>query len=63
MFFFLGLSPLGTSATIRPIVQALDDDEYGAINGMIGMGNPSSQRKLAQVPLFSTTNPSTVESQ
>jgi hypothetical protein len=51
------LSPLGTSATIWPIVPALDnedddDDECGAVGGMrIGRGNHSTRRKPAPVPL------------
>jgi hypothetical protein len=48
------LSPLGTSATIWPIVSAPDDDddEYEAVGGMrIGRGNRSTRRKPAPVPL------------
>jgi hypothetical protein len=44
-------SPLGTSATIWPIVPALDDDECGAVGGMVGKGNRSTRRKPAPVPL------------
>jgi hypothetical protein len=46
------LSPLGTSATVSPIVPASDDDECGAVGGMrIGKGNRSTCRKPAPVPL------------
>jgi hypothetical protein len=45
------LSPLGTSATIWPIVPA-PDDECGVVDGMrIGRGNRSTQRKPASEPL------------
>jgi hypothetical protein len=56
-FYFLGggvrLSPLGTSATIWPIVEPrMIYDECGAVCGMrIGKGNRSTQRKPASVPL------------
>jgi hypothetical protein len=46
--------PLGTSATVWPIVPAPDDDddECGAVGGMrIGRGNRSTRRKLPPVPL------------
>jgi hypothetical protein len=44
------LSPLGTSATISPIVD--DGDECGAVGGMrIGKENRSTRRKPAQMPL------------
>jgi hypothetical protein len=49
------LSPLGTPATIWPIVPAPDDDdddddECGALGGMrFGRGNRSTRRKLAPV--------------
>jgi hypothetical protein len=49
------VSPLGMSATNWPIVPAPndDDDECGAVAGMrIGMGNRSTQRKPAPVPLW-----------
>jgi hypothetical protein len=46
------LSPLGTSATVWPIVPAIDDDEYGSVGGMIiGSENRSARRKRAPVPL------------
>jgi hypothetical protein len=46
------LSPLGTSATIWPIVVAPDDgDEYAAVGGMIGRGIRNTRRKPAPVPL------------
>jgi hypothetical protein len=46
------LSPLGTSATVRPIVPASDDDECGAVGGMrIGRGNRSTRRKPDPVQL------------
>jgi hypothetical protein len=48
------LSPLGTSATVRPLYQPriIDDDDYGAVGGMrIGRGNRSTRRKSAPVPL------------
>jgi hypothetical protein len=45
------LSPLGTSATIWPIVPAPDDD-CGAIGGMkIGRGNRRTRKKPAPAPL------------
>jgi hypothetical protein len=40
------LSPLGTAATVWPIVLAPDDGDCGAIAGMkIGKGNRSTRRK------------------
>jgi hypothetical protein len=46
------LSPLGTVATVWPIVPAPDDDHCGAIRGMrIGRGNRSTRRNPAPVPL------------
>jgi hypothetical protein len=49
------LSPLGTEATVQPIVPATDeivDDDCGPVSGMrIGKGNRSTQRKPAPVPL------------
>jgi hypothetical protein len=48
----VGLSPLGTSATICPIVLAPDDNECGPVGGIrIGRGNRSTRRKPAPVPL------------
>jgi hypothetical protein len=44
------LSPLGTSATVWPIIAALDDGECGAVHGMIGRGNRSVHRKSFPVP-------------
>jgi hypothetical protein len=52
---FLGvrMSPLGTSATIGPIVPAPNDYECGAAGGMrVGKGNRSTQMKPAPVPLY-----------
>jgi hypothetical protein len=62
------LSQIGTLATVRPIVAALDDDddhnddddysEYASVDGMrIGKGNQSTQRKPAPVPLFPSQIP------
>jgi hypothetical protein len=50
------LSPLGTAATVWPIVPATDDgDDYAAVGGMrIGRGNRSTRRKTATL---TTTNP------
>jgi hypothetical protein len=46
------LSPLGTSATIWPIVPAPDDDECGAVGGMrIGRGSRRTRRKPAPASL------------
>jgi hypothetical protein len=46
------LGPLGTTATIRPIVPAAVDYDNGEIGGiMIGGGNRSSRRKPAPMPL------------
>jgi hypothetical protein len=46
------LGPLGTAATIRPIVPAPGDHDDGEIGGMmIGRGNRSTRRKPAPVPL------------
>jgi hypothetical protein len=46
------LGPLGTAATIRPIVPAPGDYNDGQIGGMmIGRGNRSTRRKPAPVPL------------
>jgi hypothetical protein len=45
-------SPFGTSATIWPLVPVPDDDdECGAVGGMIGKENPSTRIKPAPVPL------------
>jgi hypothetical protein len=52
------LDPLGTAATIRPIVPApgeYDDGEIGGI--MTGRGNQSTQRKPTPVPLRSPQTP------
>jgi hypothetical protein len=53
------LTPLGTSATIWPIVSAPDDDdECGAVGGIrIGRGNRSTRRKPARVPVFPSQIP------
>jgi hypothetical protein len=45
------LGPLGTAATNRPLVPALDDYDDEEIGGMIGRGNRSTRRKPAPVPL------------
>jgi hypothetical protein len=47
------LSPLGTLATIWPIIPTLmmDDDECGAVCGMNDKGNQSTPIKSASVPL------------
>jgi hypothetical protein len=45
------VSPLGTAASIWPIVPA-PDDEFGVVGGMrVGRGNRSTRRKPAPVPL------------
>jgi hypothetical protein len=51
------LGPLGTAATIRPIVPALDDYDDGEIGGMFGRGNRSTRRKPAPVPLYPPQTP------
>jgi hypothetical protein len=60
VFFFFsflvslgGVSALGTSATVGLLYQPrMIDDGYGAVGGMrIGMGNRSTRRKPAPVPL------------
>jgi hypothetical protein len=43
------LSPLGTSATIWPVVPAADDKSVGGMK--IGRGNRSTRRKSVPVPL------------
>jgi hypothetical protein len=46
------LTPLGTSATLRSIVPALDDDDddYGAVGGMrIGRGKRSTRENLPKI--------------
>jgi hypothetical protein len=45
------LGPLGTAAANRPIVSAPGDYDDGEIGGTIGMGNLSTRRKPAPVPL------------
>jgi hypothetical protein len=45
------LGPLGTSATIWPIVPAPGDYENGEFGGMIGRRNRSTRRKPVPVPL------------
>jgi hypothetical protein len=49
------LGPLGTAATNRPIVPAPGDYDDREIGGMIGMGNRSTVRKIAPVPLCPQT--------
>jgi hypothetical protein len=50
------MGPLGTAATIRPIVPAPGDYD-GEIGGMIGKGNRSTRRKPAPVPLCPPQTP------
>jgi hypothetical protein len=54
------LGPLGTGATNRPIVPALDDYDDGEIGGMIGRGNRSTWRKPAPEPLCPPQTPHAV---
>jgi hypothetical protein len=65
-FFLIGivgggvqLGPLGTAATIRPIVPVPGDYDDGEIGGMmmIGRGNRGTRRKPAPVPLCSLQTP------
>jgi hypothetical protein len=51
------LGPLGTAASNRPIVPALDDYDDGEIGGMIFRGNQSTRRKPAPVPLCPPQTP------
>jgi hypothetical protein len=56
VFFYVSygrvrLSALGTSATLRPIVPALDGDECGTVGGMSDKENRNTRRKPAPVPL------------
>jgi hypothetical protein len=52
------LSPLGTTATNRPIVPAVGDCDGGKIGVvMIGKGNRSTRRKPAAVPLCPQQTP------
>jgi hypothetical protein len=51
------LGPLGTAATNSPIVLAPGDYDDGEIGGMIGMGNRSTRRKPAPVPLCPPQTP------
>jgi hypothetical protein len=51
------LGPLGTTATIRPIVPAPGDYVDGEIGGMIGRGNRSTRRKPAPMPLCPPQTP------
>jgi hypothetical protein len=51
------LGPLGTAATIRPIVPAPGDYDDGEIGGMIGRGNRCTRRKRAPVPLCPPQTP------
>jgi hypothetical protein len=70
------LCPLGMSATVGLLYQPLmiDDDDYGAVDGMrIGRGNRSTRKKPAPVPrcppqiphalTWDQTRATTVESQ
>jgi hypothetical protein len=47
----LRLSPLGTSATVGLLYQPrmMDDDECGAVGGLIGKGNKRTSGKPAPV--------------
>jgi hypothetical protein len=45
----MSLNPLGTSATIWPVVSA--PGECGAVGGIIGKGNRGTWRKPDPVPL------------
>jgi hypothetical protein len=51
------LGPLGTAATIRPIVPAPGDYDDGETGGMIGSGNRSTGRKPSPVPLCPLQTP------
>jgi hypothetical protein len=52
------LGPLGTAATNKLSVPAPDDYDAGEIGGMrIGMGNRSTRRKPAPVPLCPPQTP------
>jgi hypothetical protein len=51
------LGPLGTAATIKPIVPAPGDYDGGEISGMIGRGNRSTRRRPAPVPLWPPETP------
>jgi hypothetical protein len=63
VFFLIGilgggvqLGPLGTTVTSRPLMPAPGDYDDGEIGGMmIGMGNRSTRRKPAPVPLCPQT--------
>jgi hypothetical protein len=51
------LGPLGTAASIRPIVPAPDDYDNGEIGGMIRRRNRSTRRKPATMPLCPPQTP------
>jgi hypothetical protein len=53
--------PLGTVATIRPIVPAPGDYDDGEIGEKIGSGNWSTQRKSAPMPLCPPQTPYAVQ--
>jgi hypothetical protein len=58
------LGPLGTEATIRPIVSAPGDYDDGEIGGMkTGKGIRSTRRKSAPVPLCPTQIPHAARTQ
>jgi hypothetical protein len=58
------LGQLGTAATNRPTVPAPGNyDDDGEIDGMIGRGNRSTQRKPAPVPLCPPQTPHAARTQ
>jgi hypothetical protein len=52
------LGPLGTAATIRPIVPTPGDYDDGETGPMTGRGNRSTRRKPTPVPLCPPETPS-----
>jgi hypothetical protein len=63
-FFFLSLGMSGTEPTITEATTGLlyqprmmDDDECGAVGGMLNRQNRSTRRKLSPAAALSTTNP------
>jgi hypothetical protein len=47
-----GPTVAGATTGLLYQLRMMDDDECGAIDGMIGRGNRSTPRKTAPVPLF-----------